>query len=124
MTGQDIYEYASAFLYERDGDDSDSKHFAVKFLNILLQECLEVENSIRKFNGDDLLETAPRLTSLAQTIDYDDSITVTALPYGLAAFYFQEATDNYQAENYRAKYLAALQSAAKYTFTDIEDVYD
>jgi len=124
MTGQDIYEYASAFLYERDGDDADSKHFAVKFLNILLQECLEVENSIRAFNDKALLATAPRLTSLTENIDYDNAITVSALPYGLAAFYFQEATDNFQAENYRAKYLAALQSATKYKLTTIEDVYD
>jgi len=123
MTGQDIYEYASAFLYERDGDDLDSKEFAVKFINILLQESLEVENSIRKFKGEEVLESAPRITSLTQTIDYDDSITIAALPYGLASFYFQEGTDNYQAENYRAKFLAALQSAAKFNFVDTEDAY-
>ena len=49
MTGQQIYELASSFLYEIDGEDEDSKRFAVGFINILLQECLNCENSMRLF---------------------------------------------------------------------------
>ena len=29
MTGQDIYELASSFLYEKNGEDADSKGFAL-----------------------------------------------------------------------------------------------
>lgn len=116
MTGQDIYIMASAFLYERDSEDGDSKHFAVPFLNILLQEALPTENSIRRFNGREILKAAPLITTLTAVIPYDDEITRVALPYGLAAQYYQEAPDNFQAENYRSKYLAALQDAAKVNF--------
>ena len=51
MTGQQIYVLASSFLYERDGEDADSKHFAVGFINILLQEALPCENSNRKYRA-------------------------------------------------------------------------
>lgn len=123
MTAQQIYETASAFLYEVSGEDADSKAFAIPFLNILLQEALDTENSIRAFKGQTKLVSAPYITSLDEDIDYDDSITRTALPYGVASFYFQEAMNNYQSENYRGKYISALRDATKYSVGTITDVY-
>ena len=89
MTAQQIYEMASSFLYEADGDDAESKDFSIGFLNVLLQEALETENSIRRFKETTELTEAPYLTALTDTINYDGAITRGALPYGLAAFYFQ-----------------------------------
>ena len=123
MTGQEIYETASAFLYEADNEAAERKRYSVPFLNLLLQECLETENSIRISEGLEPLETAQKITSLDDNIIYADSITRVALPYGVAAQFFQEAMDNFQAENYRAKYIAALSEARKLVFVDIVDVY-
>lgn len=123
MTGQDIYVLASSFLYERDNEDYDSKEFAVGFINILLQESLFYENSIREWMQRDLLNAAPKIESLNEEIDYDDQITRIAMPYGLASWFFQEAMDNFQAENYRNKYLSALNDAMKLNMADAVDVY-
>lgn len=123
MTGSDIYKLASSFLYERDDEDKDSKEFAVGFINILLQEALPYENSMRRHNEKIELANAQIIQKLEDAIDYDDSITRTALPYGLAAWYFQESMNNFQAENYRAKYIGALNDAKKFTLGSIEDVY-
>lgn len=124
MTAKDIYILASSFLYERDGEDADSKSFSLGFLNILLQESLETENSIRLFNGQEPLMSAPLIATMDDAINYSDEITRVALPYGLAAQFFQEAMDNFQAENYRAKYISALNSARKLTFTPIKNIYN
>ena len=123
MTGQEIYELASSFLYEKDNEDADSKSFAVGFLNVLLQEALPCENSVRRQEGREPLGRAPYLTRLEEEIEYCDQITRAALPYGLASFYFQEALDNFQAENYRSKYLAGLSDARKHISGEIQDVY-
>ena len=123
MTGQDIYELASSFLYERDNEDIDSKEFSIGFLNILLQEALPYENSIRLWSDQEELATAPMLESLADTIPYSDEITRAALPYGVASWFFQEAMDTFQAENYRNKFIAALSDAKKCKITNIIDVY-
>ena len=123
MTAQQIYEMASSFLYEADGDDADSKSFALGFLNVLLQEALETENSIRRFKGAEELTAAPYLAALTDEINYDGAITRGALPYGLASFYYAEAMDNFQSENYRGKFIAALNAANKATPTTIEDQY-
>lgn len=123
MTGQDIYELASSFLYEVDGEDADSKKFAVGFLNILLQETINCENSMRLFRDLEPLDEAPFIKSLTEEIPYQPELTRVALPYGLASWYFQEAMDNFQAENYRSKYLAAVTDASKINSGIAEDMY-
>lgn len=123
MTGQQIYELASSFLYEVDGEDEDSKRFAVGFINILLQECLSCENSMREFREKELLEEAPYITSLTEEIPYQPELTRVAFPYGVASWFFQEALDNFQAENYRSKYLAAVTEASKVNGGIAEDTY-
>lgn len=123
MKAQNIYEIASSFLYEVDGEDTDSKKFAVGFLNILLQETLNCENSIRLWKDMETLDEAPFLTSLNDDIPYQPELTRVALPYGLASWYFQEAMDNFQAENYRNKYLAAVAEAGKVNDGIAVDMY-
>lgn len=123
MTGQQIYELASSFLYEIDGEDEDSKRFAVGFINILLQECLNCENSMRLFRGKETLDEAPYIKSLTEEIPYQPELTRVAFPYGVASWFFQEALDNFQAENYRSKYLSAVNEASKFNSGIAEDYY-
>ena len=123
MTGLEIYKAASAYLYERDNEDEESKEFSVPFLNTLLMEALPYENSIRRSKDMTELETAPTIISLNDTIDYHDSITRIALPYGLAALFFAENLDNYRGNLYRAQYLSALGDAVRITPNVVIDVY-
>lgn len=123
MTGKEIYKTASAFLYEGDGEDAESKVFSIPFLNLLLQETLPAENSIRLHEGGAALAQAPLLTSLETDIPYHDSITRGVLPYGLAALFFEESTDNYRGQLYRSLYDRALAGTKKYVLTDVVDVY-
>jgi hypothetical protein len=121
MTAQQIYEIASSFLYESNGEDEESKEYSLGFLNVLLQEALPYENSIRRHKEMAELSSAPYITDFGTTIEYDDSITRIALPYGLAAHFFQEAMNDDQAENYRGEYALALVRAGKATQGVIED---
>ena len=92
-------------------------------MNLLLQEALPYENSVREFEGREPLEKAQVVASLDETVVYCDQITRAALPYGLASWYFQEALDNFQAENYRNKFIAGLEDAKKYIPGSVVDVY-
>lgn len=73
-TGNEIFEMASALIYEGTEDDKESKAFTKAFLNIHLQECLAAENSIRRSRGETELSEAPWVTDLTKTIDYHDAI--------------------------------------------------
>lgn len=113
MTGQQIYELASAFLYERDGEDDDNKFHAINFINNLMAETFSCENSIREFKGKELLDEPPLITSLSEEVPYQYELTRTAIPFGLAAIYFAEGMDNYHEALYRNKYALAVEDAHK-----------
>ena len=114
MKAQRIYEIASGFLYERDGEDTDSKFFSVDFINTLLAETFDCENSIRKSEGRPLLAEPPMLESLQEDVPYHFDLTRTALPYGLCAIFFAEAMDNYHEALYRNKYNVAVDAAHRF----------
>lgn len=123
MTALQIFELASALIYETTDDDADSRNFSIKFLNIHLQECLKVENSIRRAKGTTELTAAPFITALTETIDYDGDLTRVALPYAMAVHFYTEAMNTEVAAYYKTEYKEALARAAVYTEEDIVDVY-
>ena len=113
MTGFDIYTRASATLYIDTGKNVQDEQFTVRFLNILLQETLPVENNLREFYGEDKLASAQVITNLDETIHYHDEILALPMVYGLASLYQQEELDAYQASVYRGQYLQALNDCKK-----------
>ena len=123
MTAKEICALASAFLYEAAGEDAQSYGFSAAFLNVLLAEALPAENSVRKAEGREPLLNAPVLTTLEEEVPYCEAVSRIALPYGLASWYFQQELDNFQAENYRARYIAALEDAKRAVQEGIEEVY-
>lgn len=123
MTALEIFQLASALMYETTSDDADSKKFSVQFLNIHLQECLPAENSIRRFKGTTELTAAPWITALETTIDFDDKITRGALPYALAYHFYLEARDPATAAAMKMEYENALSRASVCIEEDITDAY-
>lgn len=122
MTGQDILTMALAFVSEKV-EGSDYKDFALPWLNLLLQESLTVENSIRIFEERAQLASAPYLTDLSETIPYADSITRIALPYGLASHIYVNEDYDARAQDARNKYVNALSEAQKVIPKQVIDVY-
>lgn len=120
MTGQDIYTLASAILWEGDNEDTDSKKFTVQFLNHLLPEALGAENSLRKREGLEKLETAPLIHSLEEIIPYRDKLCRTALVYGLCWHYFENLQNNYQSELYRGLFVSSLEENTAGIWEDMQ----
>ena len=122
-TVQDVYERASALLFENPGEDTDFRDNVLPLMNILAAEALAYENSIRYSKGETELERSPKFESTSDEIPYSDDICLIALPYGLASFFCQDESDAYRAHDYRGRFITALQEAAKCKEEDITDVY-
>lgn len=122
MTGQDILSTALAFVSEKI-EGSDYKDYALPWLNLLLQECLATENSIRRAEEREVLAEAPYLSALTETVPYHDSITRTALPYGIVSYIYTNEDYDARAQDARNKYVNALNEAARLTAKPIVDVY-
>lgn len=123
LTAQQIFKIGAALIAERPNDDPDMVEFSPSYLNIILQECLNAENSVREAEGRELLRFAPFIESMDAEIDYNDHLTRVAIPYALAANYYRENGDNWHEQQYRNEYIAAVNDSMKFTFELIEDVY-
>ena len=126
MTGEEIYEIALSFVFERKRADADYLHFFPIFCNTVMQEAIAYENIIRRKNGKEAISLAPKITEaeMAKEIDYSESLCRVAIPYGIAAFYCQDDGDNYRAADYRNRFISALADAVGGVYiSDVEDVY-
>lgn len=108
MTVREIYVTAAAFIGDRENDDLDERDLTIPYMNVLLQEALDCENSIRAKNGDRELETSPYVTTLDDAIVYNDRLVRAAFPYGLAWQYHQEAGNLSLASQYRNMFIDAV----------------
>lgn len=123
MTVEEIYKRGISFLPEVPNDNPDLKQYAIPWINTALQECLEIENSIRRFYGEEELEEAPVVTSYADEVIYHDGLTRVAFPYFVASNAFIDDDNDYRANIYRTLYQTRANEAMKYTKEIIKDVY-
>lgn len=108
MTVRDIYIMAAALVGDHENDDPDEIAFAVPYMNILLQEALECENSMRIRDGQELLTAAPVVTAISDAVPYHDQLVRAAMPYGLAWQYQQEAGNLSLSSQYRNMFIDAV----------------
>lgn len=128
MTGQEVYEIALSFVFERKGGDADYLYHFPSFLNSCMQEALPYENLIRRKSDKAAISVAPMITSedMERELVFSEALCRVALPYGVASFYCQDDGDNYRAQDYRNRFIIALEEAAYgggAVDGDIEDVY-
>ena len=123
MTAQEIYKAALSKIFEREGDDEDFQYFFLDFLNACLAEALPCENSIRAASGRQELEEPQVVTGMSETVDVDARIARIALPYGVASYYFQDDDDDYKSQDYRGRFIGALNDLSVCVPGMVEDVY-
>lgn len=105
--------YRNMFVDGLDVVKKTNRGFAVSYLSILLQEALDAENSIRAFNGEPELASAPIL-GIDDDVPYHDDITRGALPYGIAWQFHQNAGNLQLADTYRMMFNDAVNRAYKF----------
>ena len=131
MIGTEVYELALSYVFERKNQDADYKEFFPMFINTVMQEALTYENMIRRKTGKVALSVAPKITEadMEKELDFSESLCRVALPYGVASFYYQDEGDNYRAQDYRNRFIGALEDAVYSAggsgaiIEDIEDAY-
>lgn len=108
MTVREIVKMAAALVGDHLGDDPDELEFAVPYMNILLQEAMDCENSMREQDGAPPLTDAPYVSNVDNGVPYHDSLVRAAFPYGLAWQYHQENGNHSLASQYRNMFIDAV----------------
>lgn len=124
MTAREIFAlgYGMIPMTAEDVEDYDDTT-VLGWLNVLLQEALPVENSIRAFEGRPELAAAPMMTGMEEAVPYADNICRAALPYGLAAWLWTDEDEEYRVQDYRGRYVSGLADCAKALPESVVDVY-
>lgn len=97
-------QYRNMFIDGLENAKKSKINLAPAYMNILMQEAFNCENSMRVRDGQSELATAPFVTSLNDTVDYHDSLTRVAFPFGLAWQYHQDADHIQLATKYRSMF--------------------
>lgn len=123
MTVKEVYELGVSYLPEVPSDNPDLQQFVVGWVNVMLVETFEVENSIRAWEGGELL-TAPQVVkSINDDLVYHESLTVGAFPFGIAANAFVDDDNDYRSNKMGQFYTRGVNAATKYIPHKINDVY-
>ena len=125
MTGNEVFAAAAAYLAQTRPDSEEWKPFVPHWLNLLLEESLPYENAWRTMQGLELLEKAPCLTqdTMDEPLEYHEALVRIALPYGLASDFWRDDDNDYRANDFRARYVSALEDCLRGEPQPIEDVY-
>ena len=106
MTVYELLTAAAALFFETDL--SGYSDLALPFVNMLLNECFETNNRIRRRNGKEGLLSAPVLTNLYEVIPYEEQLVRLALPYGLAAKLIYDEQDSARMNYFMSEYTSRV----------------
>jgi len=106
MTVYELLTAAAALFFETDL--SGYCDLALPFVNMLLNECFETNNRIRRRNGKEGLLSAPVLTNLYEVIPYEEQLVRLALPYGLAAKLIYDEQDSARMNYFMSEYTSRV----------------
>lgn len=125
MTGNELFALSAGYLSQTLSDSDDIADFVPGWLNVLLAEALPTENQLRTLEGLPPLETAPRFTkdTMDEEIPYSDLIVEVALPYGLASDMLRDDDNDYRCQDFRQKYILALNEIMQARPEPVQDCY-
>ena len=123
MTAKEIYELGISYIPEVPSDNPDLQKYVVGWVNMMLLETFEVENSIREWGGEELLVAPQIIKNINDEIIYHESLARGAFPYGIAANAFIDDDNDYRSNKYGQYFVRGVNAANKYIPHKIKDVY-
>lgn len=123
MTGNEILTLSLSLLGEGATQASDYESYSLSALNIIIAECLDVQNMLNRSKGKEPLTKIPVLSSLDDVLCYDEELIYQALCYGLAAKLILEDSETAKFNYFQSSYNLGLESLKKGEAEKINDVY-
>lgn len=122
MTVRELYELTKAMMFEkktsRDYDD-----YYIPWINVLLSENFDIENSLLRGEGETPLDDIPSVANDTDELPYHDRINREVLPYGLAAKFFID-DDLSKYDLFNTDYQNARMAYMRGKMTAMTDVYE
>jgi hypothetical protein len=126
MTVADLYSLAKSMMFEKT-TSKDYDNYYLPWINVLLSENFDINNSIRTREGLAVLTEIPTVSKTTDVLPYEDVVNREILPYGLASKFFIDDdlskfdifNTNY--ENAQMKYMQGCEVSVTDTYADSDE---
>ncbi len=122
MTVKELYELAKAMMFEKS-TSRDYDNYYIPWINVLLSENFDIENSMLRADGETPLDEIPTVSADTDVLPYHDRINREILPLGLAARFFID-DDLSKYDIYNTDYQNARMAYMRGKPTAVTDVYE
>lgn len=124
MTGAQLLVHSLA-LMDEPTTSTEYNTQSVYFINSLLAECFDINNSIRLAKSEAVLTSIPSITLLSETLTYEDELVKAALPYGLAGYLLSvDPSQTPLSTKWLNKFEEQKEFAKRANYVDITDYYE
>ena len=107
-TADRIFDDVVGLCFWETADKADYQAVFVKQMNVILAECFDANNSLRRKRGKAELKEIPEITELEDSPGYEDYFERMVIPYGVASLIYVEDDESGISNVYRAKYMEKL----------------
>lgn len=122
MTVKELYELAKSMMFEKK-TSRDYDNYYIPWINVLLSENFDLNNSILLQEGEEALDEIPSVSADDDELPYEDIINRNVLPYGLAAKFFID-DDLSKYDIFNTDYQNAQMRYMRGNMVSLTNVYD
>jgi len=123
MTLNEAYQVALSLDDTTTTQDDSLRPHIVNWTNLFLVETFRNENAIREYYGRPLLKAMPSVSSMTDSVPYDDELVRSGLPFFLASQVAKTDADNAWASRYYDMYMNAINTITPILNTENKDVW-
>ena len=103
-TADQIFDTVVGLCFWTDEDKPEYKDQFIRVINLIISECFDANNSLRRRRGKEELAEIPTIKDLTTVIGFEDKFENIVIPYGVASIIYVEDDEAGLANIYRAKY--------------------
>lgn len=123
MTAQQLLDTVMGLLGQPSENGLDYMDHYYTNLNAILGQTFKLENNNRQALGLTLLTTIPTVTSLSQTLTYQDNVLRNVVAYGIASKFAIFDEDDYLISYNQQQFVEGMQTENKVVLQPILDYY-
>lgn len=123
MTVQQLFDLTIGMMGMNASNASTYLETVIPQVNTVLANCYNLENNNRTFKKVALLTAIPTVTSLSDTLTYQEEIQRKVMIWGLAELFALSDDDTLRATVFSIRFSDAVREMSKLIPSDIEDYY-
>lgn len=123
MTAQELFTLTAGLMGITQNNALNYGDTILFQMNTILSQTFQLENNNREFLGLTKLTSIPTVSSLSDTLTYQDNVLRNVVVFGLAQLMSLSDDDVLKANFFEGRFIDAIKTESKAIKTDIEDYF-